>query len=876
MGWIASSLNGPGDAGRSRHTLLVAAGLVAIVLLFAGMFELPRRQREAGKLVSHTMSVIEAASLLEAHFERAVSEGRAYLNSGFPDDRALADAAGAQVKDDVARLRALTRDNEAAQTVLDRLAMEIDARIAVLRGIMANRDAGDEEALHKRLQLRAGSPLNTEIQADIESIRTAERQRLAIRQAAARSAMIATVAGLIVTAVIAAASILSVLALSLDRRRRAAHLLQERRTLALLRTILATTPGHIYAKDAEGRMIAANTAVLEFVGKSWAELEGRTDREFLDDQAEAEAIIANDRRVMAEGTTQTLEERVGKDGESPRIWLSTKTPMRDSDGAIVGMVGMSVDITLRKRAEEQLRAFNAMLEARVNSSATELTATAARERAYFNNAPVGMTVMRVLDGDQFVLEDLNPASHALLDGSPEGAIGRTVWDLAPEATARDVQQKMEACVATRQPVHYTASREIRGRTRLLNVVLAPIPDETGAPRFVLACVDDVTERSRLEAALRQGQKMEAIGGLAAGVAHDFNNILQAIIGGLDLVIEEASTDAPARDFATIALNAAMRGSQLTHHLLSFARKQALYPQTVDLASFLPEIENLLARTLGPHIAIDLRVQQAPRALADPGELETALLNLAINAAHAMPGGGRLTIEAHELSTKERSWVRIAVTDTGAGMDEATMAQAVEPFFTTKGLNGTGLGLSMVQGFAEQSGGTLRIRSMPGRGTAVELRLPAAATAARPERPAAPAALRPAARVLLVDDSTDVLVTVGALLEKTGFDVVRADSGDRALTILAAQGRFDALVSDYAMPGLNGAELIARVRELRPGLPVLVITGYAAVSQARLLAKETAILLKPFTRLELIEALMRVLQDAPDPADAATEAVAMQA
>jgi CheY-like chemotaxis protein/two-component sensor histidine kinase len=314
----------------------------------------------------------------------------------------------------------------------------------------------------------------------------------------------------------------------------------------------------------------------------------------------------------------------------------------------------------------------------------------------------------------------------------------------------------------------------------------------------------------------------------------------------------------------------MRGSQLTHHLLCYARKQTLWPQSVDLATFLPKIENLLARTLGPHIAIELRVRQTPRTRADPGELETALLNLAINAAHAMPGGGRLTIEAHGMHIQERSWVRIAVTDTGAGMDEATVAQAVEPFFTTKGVNGTGLGLSMVQGFAEQSGGTLRIRSAPGQGTTIELRLPAAMMPDRTEGPL-PATPLAKGRILLVDDSMDVLVTVGALLEKTGFEVVRVDSGERALSILEKPGRFDALVSDYAMPGLNGAELIARARRLRPGLPALIITGYAAVDEEGIVVQETAILVKPFQRRELIEALLHVLD--AEPARATGDAVA---
>jgi signal transduction histidine kinase len=211
------------------------------------------------------------------------------------------------------------------------------------------------------------------------------------------------------------------------------------------------------------------------------------------------------------------------------------------------------------------------------------------------------------------------------------------------------------------------------------------------------------------------------------VAHDFNNILQAVIGGLDLVMDEAEAGTMAHEFAGIALIAAKRGARLTHHLLSYAHKQMLQPQDIDLATFLPDIaETLLTRTLGPQITVDLNVEQTPRVVADPGELETALFNLASNAAHAMPEGGTFRIGVQEEINSAGLSVRITVTDTGVGMDHATLAQAAEPFFTTKGVGGgTGLGLSMVQGFAGQSGGTFRVASTLGRGTSVELCLPAA-------------------------------------------------------------------------------------------------------------------------------------------------------
>jgi PAS domain S-box-containing protein len=1008
MGRIAKGRQERHRMWRLPAIVSIVFGVAAAGMLIYATAEFPSRQREASRLADHTLEVLGSASMLEAHLERFISDGRAYVISGFPDTQARANDAVQRIGEDLSALRAATADNAEQQATLDRLGKLIDARVAVLRDIMALVTVGDQDGLEARLKGRAGGPLTAEILAEIEHIKALERHLLVLRRDAADSATRQTIAALLLSSAVAAGGVLSSLAVLFGYLRERAHLRELSRAEALLRTIMQTVPGHIYAKDLQGRMLVANAAVLAFLGKPWTALEGRADREFLDDPAEAEAIMANDRRVIAEGKTQALEERVGTEGDAARIWLSTKTPMRDDDGVIIGMIGVSVDITERKRAEDRLQAFNAALEARVQERTAELADSRERQQAYFNHSPIGMVVMRVRGDGDFVLEDLNPAARAAFGFPAQSERGSTYTELWPEMVARDKQRKMHDCVTQRTIIEYTVEREIRGEKRLLEIMLVPLLDDTSEARFVLICVHDVTtqrrlerqvmeqaerqaeaaeremalfnnspdelfivrvedgpdgpafvyeafspalmtvtglrpqdligyrpeqclpptvaqsilanyrrclrerstvkftetrdleigkrdvegwvtpvlhpatgrvvrlvgdvrdvtERNRMEAAFRQGQKMEAIGLLAAGVAHDFNNILQAVISGLDMVIEETRPGTPAHDIAGVALGSAMRGSQLTHHLLSYARKQMLWPQTIDLAAFLPEIEHLMTRTLGPHIAIDLRVEPGTHACADPGELETALLNIAFNAAHAMAKGGTLSIDARSDDTDGTVWGIITVADTGNGMDTATLAQAVEPFFTTKGLKGTGLGLPMVQGFAEQSGGSFRIASAPGHGTTVELRLPAAATARfeAPEAPATATALI-SGRILLVDDSTDVLVTVGAGHDEAGLFQEGADGGDRALAHLAEGGPVDVLVSDYAMPGLNGAELIARARLLQPGLRALIITGYAAVGCAE--CDGTTILHKPFHRRALIEALCRVL--ARDPATAETMA-----
>jgi signal transduction histidine kinase len=357
-----------------------------------------------------------------------------------------------------------------------------------------------------------------------------------------------------------------------------------------------------------------------------------------------------------------------------------------------------------------------------------------------------------------------------------------------------------------------------------------------------------------EAQLRQSQKLEAIGRLAAGVAHDFNNILQSVCGGLELVLEDVQPGTLTHEVARLALTSAGRGASITQHLLSYARKQALQPKQLNVGLFLAEMRLMLSSTLGQGIAIQLQADLGlPCIRVDPGQLQTALLNLSINAAHAMPQGGTLTLEGHTFAEADQKCVIIAITDTGIGMDQATLAQAAEPFFTTKGVAGSGLGLSMVQGFAEQSGGAMRIESSTGRGTRVELQLPEAifVDGDLVEQRSARESLRGSGQVLLVDDAADVLLITAAFLQRVGFSVSKARNGPEALSLLASR-HFDVLLTDYAMTEMNGIELIHQARNTHPGLPAVIITGYAEVTDS--LPDRVAVLGKPFSQHSLVNAL----------------------
>jgi signal transduction histidine kinase/CheY-like chemotaxis protein len=385
---------------------------------------------------------------------------------------------------------------------------------------------------------------------------------------------------------------------------------------------------------------------------------------------------------------------------------------------------------------------------------------------------------------------------------------------------------------------------------------------TGYANLVAAVVDRLRildDLRQSEAQLRQSQKLEAIGRLAAGVAHDFNNILQSISSSIELVLDDIEPGTATHEAAEIALSSAQRGASLTHHLLSYACRQVLQPAQMSVVQFLIGMKQLLGRTLGKHIVVEVQeFFELPVIFADPGQLQTAILNLAINAAHAMPEGGTLLLAA-DLVKEDPSYVVISVADTGTGMDTETLAQAFEPFFSTKGQNGSGLGLSMVQGFAEQSGGRVNIVSALGKGTKVELRLPQMWPAKYMDKQQAGSAyMRGSGCILLVDDTPDVLVTTGAFLIGRGFSVVRVGTGDEALAYLASNGQVDALVSDYAMPGINGVDLIEQARAIRPDLVALIITGYADSTTVDRISESITVVKKPFKRDQLIEALVGAL------------------
>lgn len=383
-------------------------------------------------------------------------------------------------------------------------------------------------------------------------------------------------------------------------------------------------------------------------------------------------------------------------------------------------------------------------------------------------------------------------------------------------------------------------------------------------------VEEAHQREHAEEQLRQALKMEAIGQLTGGVAHDFNNLLMAVLGNLELLRKHLDGDAKAERLIDGALQGAKRGASLTQRLLAFARRQDLQVTNVDLRTLILGMEELLQRSVGSTVVIETVLQaDVPMALADTNQLELALINLAVNARDAMPGGGtiRIGLRKVEVSSPNElaagTYAVISVTDTGHGMDAETLRKAVDPFFSTKELGkGTGLGLSMIHGLAIQLNGQLKLSSAPGQGTTAELWIPEGGGESQEINPIKSEPVRDASaparkRILMVDD--DILIAMSSvdMLEDLGHAVVEANSGRQALAILKDDRDFDLLISDFSMPGMTGAELAAEVRRFLPDLPILLATGYAELPPGADI--EVPRLGKPYTQQQLANEISKLTQ-----------------
>ena len=578
---------------------------------------------------------------------------------------------------------------------------------------------------------------------------------------------------------------------------------------------------------------------------------------------DVERVVAQSLSGEASEKPFTLEGRfLRHDGEYR--WLRTVSqPRFGPDGELIGFIGVGTDVTLAKEAELELRR-------QVDEQTAQLAASEAQFRAVFEAA---LEVMVLLEPDGTVLA-VNNREETWRHSNPAQAVGRKLWE-AP--TMRDFPQhlpllKKAIAVAARGQIFSTQVKMERegSATAHLDVSIQPVrAGDDDKIIYLLFEARDVTDLKTAQEQLRQSQKMEALGQLTGGIAHDFNNLLTVVVGGLDIIAKRADEEKLKR-YAENALAAAERGARLTGQLLAFSRVQRLEVRPTYVAPLIHNMRPLLRNVLGPGISkqFDLDDTMMP-VMADPTQLEVAVLNLAINARDAMPDGGFLTFSSKPVQVtgdpdvEDGDYLELCISDTGIGMSPTVIERAFEPFFTTKEVGkGTGLGLSMVYGMARQSGGTARIESIPGKGSNVRLLFrkadePIAERPSGKDEPTSSIVPLAPLSILVIDDDPDVRAFIVASLREQGYRVREASDGREGLVALNREVP-DLVVLDFIMPGLSGADVARQIRAKHLRQPILFVSGYSETEAVKRAAPDAVLLTKPFRAEALHKAVRSAL------------------
>ena len=625
----------------------------------------------------------------------------------------------------------------------------------------------------------------------------------------------------------------------------------------------------IYMLDADGVVTSWNPGAQRFKGYTADEIIGRHFSLFYTEEDRAAGLPSKALATAAqEGRFEREGWRVRKDGT--RFWAHVVIdPIRGDDGALIGFAKITRDLTERREAEEALRQSEQQFRLLVQGVA---------DYAIYMLDPRGR------------VSSWNLGAQRIKGYSQSEIVGQHFSRFYTEEDRAAGAPAAGLATAEREGRWETEGWRVRkdGSRFWAHVIIDCIRDDSGKVIGFAKITRDITERRETQRALEQAQqalfqsqKMEAVGQLTGGVAHDFNNLLTVIIGGLDTLKRSGPGEAVRRTRALdMALHAAERAASLTSRLLAFSRRQPLQPTPTDLNILVRNMTELLHRTLGE--AVELEGVLAPRlwqAEVDQNQLESAILNLAVNARDAMPAGGKLTIatenthldaaySATDAEVLPGQYVAVAVSDTGSGMSKETLARAFEPFYTTKEVGrGTGLGLSMVYGFVKQSGGHVTIYSEPDQGTTVKLYLPryTGAGAIEANRPRCMSPPASAGEVVLVVEDNDAVRTYSVMsLTELGYVVLEARHAEAALAILSGPSRIDLLFTDVVLPGVSGRVLVDKAMALRPDLKVLFTTGYsrdAIVHQGRLDAG-VQLISKPFT-FDQLAARVRDTLDLPN-------------
>ncbi|MCZ6893912.1 MAG: PAS domain S-box protein [Gammaproteobacteria bacterium] len=641
----------------------------------------------------------------------------------------------------------------------------------------------------------------------------------------------------------------------ITERKRAEETLKESEDR--FRALIENTLDIITLLGPDGTILFESPSIERVLGYKPEELVGRKVFDILHPDDVPQALDALQNSIQTPGRVNEIELRIRHRDGSWRHLQAIGRNLSDNP-SVGGIVLNSRDVTERKQAEEALR------ESERNF------------RAIAEGSPVSLLITRRADG---TILYANPKIGPVLGLPTEAFEGRNIAEFFWQPGERDGR-------ATRLKDDGFIENEPLEMRRADGTRISTIHSlqciNYGGEEAILGSFQDVTERLRLADQLRQSQKMEAVGQLTGGVAHDFNNLLMVIMGNLELLLERTERDSKISNFAANALEAARRGADLTHRLLAFSRMQPLQPVSIDVNQLVNGMRDLLVRTLGEEIEIEL-VGGAGlwQCEVDPGQLENAILNLSINARDAMPHGGRLTIETANAhldnayaaglnDVQPGQYVLLAISDTGRGMPPEVIAQAFDPFFTTQDVGeGSGLGLSMIYGFVKQSGGHARIYSEVGEGTTLKIYLPRsiADAGASPETGAHPVADTAASGevIMVVEDDVDVRAVAVRILDELGYEVLEAGTAGAALAQVERTRRINLLITDVILPGgKGGRDLADKACELLPSLKVLYMSGYAqkAIMHHGRLDVGVQLFVKPFGRTDLAVKVREILVSAP--------------
>ncbi|MCP1495987.1 PAS domain S-box-containing protein [Pseudomonas migulae] len=612
----------------------------------------------------------------------------------------------------------------------------------------------------------------------------------------------------------------------------------------------------IYMIDPDGIITSWNAGAKRFKGYEEAEILGQHFSRFYteEDRLKGMPQRALDTAIR-EGRFEGEGWRVRKDGS--HFWCHVVIdPIFDATGTLLGFAKITRDLTDRKMAEEVLKQSEQQFRLLVQS--------------------VTDYAIYMLDADGR-LTNWNPGAQRIKGYRPEEVIGQHFSMFYTPEDREAGEPKRTLDVAVREGRFENKGWRLRkdGTRFLAHVVVDPIWGDTGTLLGFAKITRDITEATHAQQALEQtrealfqAQKMQAIGQLSGGIAHDFNNLLTVILGNLEIVRKRVGEDSKITRLLDNAVQGALRGVSLTQRMLAFARRQELKTEPVEIPKLVEGITGLLRSSLGPSVVLETRFpQEIEPVVADINQLELAVLNLVTNARDAMPHGGKILISTKSeeaadhasLSPKSGRFVCLSVSDSGEGMDDVTLASAMDPFFTTKGVGkGTGLGLSMVHGFIEQLGGRFILKSQKDKGTTAELWIPVAtnglADKLAPEEAAPPV---PRLCVLVVDDDSLVLTSTCLLLEDLGHRVISAVSGAQALKVFDSEQAVDLVITDMAMPQMDGAQLAQAIRGIKPDLPIILATGYAERLEG--FATRLPRLSKPFTQLNLVEIIASTMK-----------------